>query len=88
MINLFITFELTNLCSESKYALGSSIKYTSAAVPKTRINATLWSYPPDNVFTVWSNKCSICIGLNTSELKCGVCQIPDIFLLKSSWTVP
>lgn len=41
-----MTLAATILYSESKYAEGSSIKYTSAGLPSAKIIQTLYSSPP------------------------------------------
>ena len=46
IIYLLITFEVTILYSESKYADGSSNKYTRAGLPKAITRATLYNSPP------------------------------------------
>ncbi len=45
-INLFSIFAQIILYSESKYADGSSIKYTSQGLPNAKIIATLYNSPP------------------------------------------
>jgi len=47
-MNLLMTLAAISLCSESRYADGSSIRYTSAGFPKATIKATLYNSPPDN----------------------------------------
>jgi len=49
-INLLMTLAVIILCSESKYALGSSNKYTFAGFPSAKINATLYNSPPNFFF--------------------------------------
>lgn len=47
-ICLFITLAAMILYSESKYALGSSIKQTSAGLPSAKMIATLYLSPPES----------------------------------------
>lgn len=54
--NLFITLDAITLCSESKYAEGSSIKYTLAFLPRAKTSATRCNSPPDNFWTSKSNR--------------------------------
>lgn len=46
-----MTLAAMRRCSESKYADGSSIRYTSAGLPKHRARATRCNSPPDKVCT-------------------------------------
>mmetsp|Transcript_18247 Transcript_18247/g.38170 ORF Transcript_18247/g.38170 Transcript_18247/m.38170 type:complete len:125 (-) Transcript_18247:156-530(-) len=62
-----ITFAAMIRCSESKYALGSSIRYTSAGLPSATVMATRCSSPPDKCFTSWSMRFSISNGFSTSD---------------------
>mmetsp|Transcript_2987 Transcript_2987/g.3424 ORF Transcript_2987/g.3424 Transcript_2987/m.3424 type:complete len:84 (-) Transcript_2987:854-1105(-) len=68
MMNLLITFAQLILCSESRYALGSSTRYTSAGVPRARQMARRCNSPPDNVCTPLSMILSILRGFITSEI--------------------
>lgn len=66
IINLLISLDVATLYSASKYADGSSSKYTSAGLPNANINATLYNSPPDSFLTSLSSKSSILNGLYTS----------------------
>jgi len=55
----------------SKYAEGSSMRYTSQGLPRARAMATRCSSPPDKNCTSWSMIGSIFIGFMTSLTNCG-----------------
>mmetsp|Transcript_30616 Transcript_30616/g.42234 ORF Transcript_30616/g.42234 Transcript_30616/m.42234 type:complete len:92 (+) Transcript_30616:597-872(+) len=65
-IKRFITFDAFNRCSLSRYAEGSSSKYTSAGVPRARTMATRCSSPPERFNTARSISSSIRNGRVTS----------------------
>mmetsp|Transcript_12730 Transcript_12730/g.47008 ORF Transcript_12730/g.47008 Transcript_12730/m.47008 type:complete len:142 (-) Transcript_12730:1665-2090(-) len=71
MMNLLMTLDAAMRCSLSKYADGSSTRYTSAGLPKARTIATRWSSPPERFCTPWSMMVLITMGLITSETNCG-----------------
>jgi len=68
---LLITLLVTILYSESKYADGSSKRYTFAGLPNATINATLYSSPPLSFYTSCSIMSFSFIGLQTSVLNWG-----------------
>mmetsp|Transcript_18274 Transcript_18274/g.50722 ORF Transcript_18274/g.50722 Transcript_18274/m.50722 type:complete len:87 (-) Transcript_18274:396-656(-) len=71
MMNRLITFAQLMRCSESRYALGSSTRYTSAGFPKATVIASRCSSPPDRVCTPLSMMFSMISGFITSEMNWG-----------------
>ena len=59
-----MTLAACKRCSESKYADGSSIRYTSAGFPRHNANATLCNSPPDKFCT--------CLQIKTNKHECFV----------------
>mmetsp|Transcript_56080 Transcript_56080/g.157336 ORF Transcript_56080/g.157336 Transcript_56080/m.157336 type:complete len:114 (+) Transcript_56080:397-738(+) len=88
MMKRLITLAQLIRCSESRYALGSSIRYTSAGVPKARVIASRWSSPPERVCTPLSMMLSITRGFITSEMNWGCTYASRTRLCNSCLTVP
>mmetsp|Transcript_6789 Transcript_6789/g.24138 ORF Transcript_6789/g.24138 Transcript_6789/m.24138 type:complete len:144 (+) Transcript_6789:520-951(+) len=83
-----MTLAATTRCSESRYAEGSSMRYTSAGLPMQSTSATRCSSPPDRCLTSWSMMFSMFSGRITSVLNCG-CAYASRILRVSSWrTLP
>mmetsp|Transcript_36848 Transcript_36848/g.75173 ORF Transcript_36848/g.75173 Transcript_36848/m.75173 type:complete len:122 (+) Transcript_36848:629-994(+) len=71
MMKRLMTLAQLIRCSESRYADGSSIRYTSAGVPSARTMASRWSSPPDRVCTPLSMMLSMTRGFMQSETNWG-----------------
>mmetsp|Transcript_7437 Transcript_7437/g.18702 ORF Transcript_7437/g.18702 Transcript_7437/m.18702 type:complete len:92 (-) Transcript_7437:1448-1723(-) len=63
-----MTFATITRCSQSRPALGSSMRYTMAGVPKHTVMARRCSSPPESVETVRSIISSMRSGLMTKSL--------------------
>mmetsp|Transcript_102670 Transcript_102670/g.314022 ORF Transcript_102670/g.314022 Transcript_102670/m.314022 type:complete len:172 (-) Transcript_102670:1496-2011(-) len=63
-----MTFATMTRCSQSRPALGSSIRYTMAGVPRHTVMAKRCNSPPDKVDTVRSMSSSMRSGRRTNNL--------------------
>mmetsp|Transcript_13980 Transcript_13980/g.28654 ORF Transcript_13980/g.28654 Transcript_13980/m.28654 type:complete len:114 (-) Transcript_13980:1428-1769(-) len=88
MMKRLITLAQVMRCSESRYALGSSMRYTSAGFPRAKAMAQRCSSPPDRFCTSRSMMGSIFIGFITSEMNCGCTYASRMRLCSNVRTVP
>jgi len=88
IMNLFIALAVITLYSASRYAEGSSIRYTSAGLPKAIINATFYISPPESFYTWLSMIEFKFIGLHISDVNLLFYHLFPSFLCKSSLTLP
>lgn len=68
-MNLLMTLAVIILYSESKYALGSSNRYTFAGFPKAKINATLYNSPPVILYKIYKNLKLIKLIINLKDFR-------------------
>mmetsp|Transcript_55696 Transcript_55696/g.136714 ORF Transcript_55696/g.136714 Transcript_55696/m.136714 type:complete len:299 (-) Transcript_55696:954-1850(-) len=83
-----ITLAATMRCSLSRYADGSSIRYTCAGCPRHSVMAHRCASPPDRWRTSWSSRRSISSGFVTSVWNCGCEYASRILRANSCCTLP
>mmetsp|Transcript_17338 Transcript_17338/g.41606 ORF Transcript_17338/g.41606 Transcript_17338/m.41606 type:complete len:103 (+) Transcript_17338:712-1020(+) len=88
MMNLLMTLAQLMRCSLSRYAEGSSMRYTSAGVPNARQMASRCSSPPDRFWTPLSMIFSMLRGFITSDTNWGWMYDSRMRLCRSCRTVP